>query len=83
MGINAATGFVFDGKLDFICCEGIIGFDPYDDDGNNGGIFKCNVIDWPQGTELGGQYIGECQGRLYLLLFAGDAGWSETANLVS
>ena len=59
MGVNAATGFVFDGKLHFICCEGIIGFDPYDDDGNNSGIFKGHVIDWPQGTKLGEQYIGE------------------------
>jgi len=68
VGVNATTGFVFDGKLHFICCEGIIGFDLYDDDGNNTGIFKCHLIDWPHGT----QHVRESQGRLYLLLFAYD-----------
>lgn len=70
--VTLTTGFVYDGKLHFVCYEGIIGFDPYDDDGNNTGIFNCQIINWPRPILLGGHCIGECQGRLYLLFFSDD-----------
>lgn len=68
--VGKNSGFVFDGKLHFVCFEGIICFDPYDVDGNKSGVFKCHIIAWPYVMSLGGQRIGECRGRLLLCFYA-------------